>query len=221
MPTKKCVACKEIKDHGLFRNNRAMRDGKSQYCKTCHLIKDRERIERKVARGDPMRCSVCCEEKPPAEFALTKGRPRKQKCAGCINKQKYQARIRQANDSGTTVHGILRTSPGFWANQLIRNARVRGKYEVAVTPEDLREIYTKTDGHCPITNVKMTINTDRPDSVSLDRINNNLGYTADNVRLVCRWVNIAKFTMTDAELMDWCRAVLTNGYSAYAVGDSQ
>lgn len=47
-------------------------------------------------------------------------------------------------------------------------------------------------------------------NVSIDRIDNDFGYTPDNVRLVCKAVNYMKHSMTDQEMMQWA-ALILNG----------
>ncbi len=44
-------------------------------------------------------------------------------------------------------------------------------------------------------------------NVSIDRIDNDKGYTKDNIHLVCFIANLMKSTMTVDELAEWCKAI--------------
>lgn len=50
-------------------------------------------------------------------------------------------------------------------------------------------------------------------NVTLDRIDNDRGYTRNNIRLVCRAVNYMKAGMTDREMFQWA-ALILNGPAA-------
>jgi hypothetical protein len=67
---------------------------------------------------------------------------------------------------------------------------------------------------CAITKIKFIFdkgNTSRrPFSPSIDRINSKLGYTKDNVRLVCVIVNLALNEFGDENFDKMCRAYVEN-----------
>ncbi len=48
----------------------------------------------------------------------------------------------------------------------------------------------------------VTLNTNKPDTASLDRIVSSKGYTPDNVQIVPRWYNMAKLHFTETELLE-------------------
>lgn len=80
-----------------------------------------------------------------------------------------------------------------------------------LTKEFLLELYHTQGGLCAITGQPMThirgqgkVNT----NISIDRINSAIGYTQENVQLVCRIVNIMKQDMTQNELKFWCEKIL-------------
>ena len=47
-------------------------------------------------------------------------------------------------------------------------------------------------------------------NVSIDKINPNLGYTQNNIQLVCSAVNTMKYVLTMEELYMFCEAILRN-----------
>ena len=57
----------------------------------------------------------------------------------------------------------------------------------------------------------MYATTDESDlAVSVDRIDNSLGYVLGNVRLVCSRVNLMMSNLDDAHFTWWCRAVVNH-----------
>lgn len=50
----------------------------------------------------------------------------------------------------------------------------------------------------------------RSNAPSIDRIDSSKGYTSDNVQLVCWAYNAAKHSMTDDELLQFCRDVISH-----------
>ena len=68
---------------------------------------------------------------------------------------------------------------------------------------DLARIWLEQEGKCYLTGCVMTITRGsswekNPYGVSIDRINNDIGYTKENIRLLCHWANNAKSTYNDA-----------------------
>jgi len=70
------------------------------------------------------------------------------------------------------------------------------KVKFKLSEKQLDNLFKKQNGRCGISGVKMTFipgerNRWNPFKVSIDRIDNNRGYTSDNIRLVCLAVNLA------------------------------
>ncbi len=71
----------------------------------------------------------------------------------------------------------------------------------------LENMYSKQKGLCAISGEEMTHILDNgkyPTNISIDRIDSSLGYSEDNVQLVCHRVNLMKTDGTLEELIDWC-----------------
>lgn len=45
-------------------------------------------------------------------------------------------------------------------------------------------------------------------NASVDRINPGKDYTISNIRLVCSHVNMMRSNLTDAELLEFCKAIV-------------
>jgi hypothetical protein len=103
-------------------------------------------------------------------------------------------------------HYVSRSPENFLAALLNKKRRV----EYGLTKKDLISIYNKQNGLCAITKIPMTYNRlsgRTRTNISIDRIDNNKGYEADNIQLVCHIVNIMKTDMTMDELCFWVDAI--------------
>jgi hypothetical protein len=99
------------------------------------------------------------------------------------------------------VESIPANAMSVLLTQLIAGSKARAKARGmahTVTPAFIYERMVLQDGRCAVTGIPFEIDTgkdkspfERPFAPSLDRIDNRLGYTSDNVRLVCRIVNFA------------------------------
>lgn len=75
----------------------------------------------------------------------------------------------------------------------------------------LLDLYNNQKGLCAISGVPLTNirGSGRiPTNISIDRIDNNFGYTKKNVQLVCSIVNKMKSEYTEEQLLWWCSKIL-------------
>lgn len=84
-----------------------------------------------------------------------------------------------------------------------------------LTPEALAELWRDQGGRCAITGIGMDININETEShgldyVSLDRVDQNRGYSMDNVQLVCMFINLGKGMHSDAEVMEILEKIKKN-----------
>jgi len=99
--------------------------------------------------------------------------------------------------------------------RLIRDARVRAKkhgHDFDITVQDLYNMYDAQGGKCALTGHHMTLSSSddlelRRFAASPDRIDNERGYTNDNVWLVCQHANAMKSSTNLEDFIEWCRAV--------------
>ena len=76
----------------------------------------------------------------------------------------------------------------------------------------LYELWKEQNGKCAVTGESMTYVRGQgsvPTNLSIDRIDNNVGYTRDNIRLVCYQVNFMKRALTDEGLAIWCEKIIS------------
>jgi|688.fasta_scaffold1117476_1 hypothetical protein len=88
-----------------------------------------------------------------------------------------------------------------------KNAEKR-KNEFSLTREDLMEMWEQQGGLCCYTGIQMTTQAAMPNSVSVERVDNSIGYTRDNTVLVCNGVNSMKSAMNGEDFFHFCKAVV-------------
>lgn len=86
-----------------------------------------------------------------------------------------------------------------------------------LTPEFLKDLWAKQQGICPFTGWPLILpisssgyfrlSRDSPMNASLDRIDNDVGYTKNNVRFVAVIVNYARSNWPDKTLINFCQSV--------------
>lgn len=79
--------------------------------------------------------------------------------------------------------------------------------------KDVIDLYYNQNGLCAISGVEMTHTTNEgkiDTNISIDKIEPNLGYTINNIQLVCHRVNIMKWDRDQNNLIFWCKKIIEN-----------
>jgi hypothetical protein len=122
--------------------------------------------------------------------------------------QRHSGRCKQcANNSLRRGHGGILGSR--WCNTV--TLAKRRKIELSITVQEAWELFLFQKGRCALTDIPLTFPTKSHHSVgtaSLDRIDSGRGYVTGNVRWVHKIVNVMRSTMTDRQLLKWCRRIL-------------
>lgn len=89
--------------------------------------------------------------------------------------------------------------------------------EFNITKEDLIELYEKQKGKCAFSGLVMEMKTgprhkSNTFSISLDRINNDKGYTKDNIQYLCWQINKMKSNLTDDEFRFWIKIISSQDF---------
>lgn len=81
-----------------------------------------------------------------------------------------------------------------------------------VTHNELMALFAAQGGKCAVTGITMTWMAGKatPTSISIDRIDNALGYTRGNVRLVCYQVNLMRNRWDDDTMYSMALAIVSN-----------
>ena len=79
----------------------------------------------------------------------------------------------------------------------------------------LKNLWASQGGLCPFTGIKMKLRTHTscignhagPNTASIDRINNELGYVRGNIRYISLMANYARNNFSDEQLIEFCKLV--------------
>lgn len=96
-------------------------------------------------------------------------------------------------------------------NKLKINARGSAKkrgHICTLEYQDLMDLWQKQKGLCAYTGWPMEVTTKSQKLVSLERIDNSIGYEKANILLVCWCANKARSGMTQDEFVEMCKAVV-------------
>ena len=145
-------------------------------------------------------CKTCGQEKPLDQYRLTNNRWRCNECRAC-----FQIRYRAYNKKPSVrVRHMV-----FDMNKAAR----KKMFDCDITEADVFQMYDDQDGKCALTGYDMTLGSsddiiEKQYAASCDRIDNERGYTLDNVWLVAARANSLKSDMTLDDLLEWCKAVV-------------
>jgi hypothetical protein len=89
-----------------------------------------------------------------------------------------------------------------WFNSKARRAKQRG-YEFSITIECIWDIYVAQDKVCALSGVPILFS----DTASLDRIDNSIGYTKENLQIVHKDLNYMKYTYSQDYFIKMCNLV--------------
>ncbi len=195
-PTKKrCTKCKLLLNRKLFNGALACRDGLNSRCRKCNNIWSKEyRNKNKLhwANNDPyadtsLKCCGRCEKDLSRDLFM----PEKNKRGGlkdiCRECYSIYRRIKHRNDPRLQM-----------LHAAARRARLKN-LPFTITAEDII-----IPEFCPLFYwVKLIVNDGlrQDNSPSLDRIDNSLGYTPNNIRVISYRANRLKSNATTEEMI--------------------
>lgn len=213
---KKCIKCgSELPLTTEFYTKYASKSNKFEpgeswhtKCKQCEL---EEKLKDEWCDG-LLKCHCCGKYFPEEEFHKTGHNYIKHNCRNnrdkrCPNcKAKKIKESRQKYSQETALLKIL--------NMRYYGCKQRAtekKLDFDLTKDYLKQLWDKQNGICALSGIAMTFDIDSGrtnTNVSVDKINPNLGYTKDNIQLVCMAVNQMKSDLRLEELYMFCEALL-------------
>lgn len=189
---------------------REIKNGKEQFsniCKDCYEI---VKIENEWKDGKLL-CHICGEYKDIDEFQIHKHydyrQHREKRCRKCKQLQNKYARAQYNDDK--KLYKVLQER---WFA-----ARDRSKIKnipFTISKEDLIELWDSQRGLCNISKIPMTYELDNGrvyTNVSLDQKIPGIGYTKNNIQLVCSAVNQLKSNW-DMDVVKYICQQIVNNY---------
>ncbi len=141
-------------------------------------------------------CATCQIEYPVEDF--TDAGYNRKDCKAC----RYASRRKKWSSSYSEYLNKLH-------NQA-RSARAKD-YEWTINTETLVKLWQEQDGHCALSGVAMTHHRDgtgkKEFNASIDRIDQNAGYTPQNIQLVCYRVNILRHNLPEDMFYWWIKTI--------------
>jgi hypothetical protein len=165
-------------------------------------------------------CPKCLENKPIAAFDFVKKLNRLQSwcriCTNVANRASYRKMVSTDPEYNKkrNVRYLARGSASgrigrMWSST--KNGAERRGLDHTLTKEELTTITESQNWRCAKTNIPFDLAFGkglRPFGPAVDRIDSNLGYTADNIQVVCNLYNFAKHKFTDADVVTMAAALL-------------
>ena len=147
-------------------------------------------------------CSLCKTERPTSDFEKYPSGAWRKQCEPCRTKHKSRKRYLLM---GVSYETYLRN-----LHSKLKHSRQK-THEWNLTPEELVEIWVEQGGRCAISGVVLTHHLDgsgtKEFNASIDRINNEEGYSKINVRLVAYRINIMRHTLSTDMFWLWVKTV--------------
>ena len=140
-------------------------------------------------------CTSCGTLKTAKFFS-----PHKRECTDC-----RVGKYRDRKNSGVEP---------FLQSKLSALKQRHRKKEYEGNPVDLKyliDLYEAQRGICALSGIPMHVTSENSElSASPDRIDIDQGYVEGNIRLVCSRMNLIRNSLSDRNLLWWCRAVVNN-----------
>lgn len=119
-------------------------------------------------------------------------------CKSCCKEGNKKSREKKYSSFEGRVTTFLRTC---------KHSALKRNNEFSLTRKMLLDMWEKQDGICVYTGIEMTTQPNFPYSVSVERINSNVGYTKENTVLVCNAINKMKTDLDPVLFFEMCSVV--------------
>lgn len=151
---------------------------------------------------DSQECILCKTELPIDQFEQYPSGKRRKNCSPC--RMKHRSRRR---------HKVMGESHEAYLRNLHAKLKHTRKktHPWTLDPEDLLRLWELQKGRCAVSGIALTHHLDgtgtKDFNASIDRINNDKGYSSDNVRLVAYRINIMRHTLSTDMFWWWIKTV--------------
>lgn len=167
-------------------------------CKTCQYDNKLRILNSELSITGRKMCNYCEKEKNKSEFGILKRSHDglRGTCKEC------RRRIDMSIDDSTKIKR-KESSYKYYANNPYRvlvsrsrsSMKKKGFLEFDIDAEYLEELYIKQDGKCYWSGIDMcnkSVGLGNLDTISIDRLNCDVGYIKENIVLVCKFINLGR-----------------------------
>jgi hypothetical protein len=210
--------CKEEKPLVEYKRTKTGRFGFANMCKSCTKITQKEKAEKNKnpdMEGTKICNGILCqgEELPKTSFNYDSYNKDGLQCV-C-----KKCQLRKTQETYSKFDSFIKYLLNGCKRRVEKKAKNGRILEYSITLEDVIELYNKQNGLCFLSDLVMTHNAinDRKEddehilnkyNISIDRIDNAIGYTKTNIRLVCAIYNRMRMDRTDKEFIELCHKVV-------------
>lgn len=215
LTTAKCVKCLEERNISDYYKHSVRKDGFIRYRQVCKICRKKPKgnkprpIYESIIKNNSQVCLKCKKTKTLNDFykngCFSDGLPKyRATCKSCVllassktHKQTYKDKIIKKHSSYKNYISTL------------LNHSSKRKKDFNMDIQYLIDVYESQNGMCNISGVKMTYDYGKKaTNISIDRINNNIGYIKGNIQLTCYIANIMKNTFSITDFMDFCDKIV-------------
>lgn len=177
------------------------------------LISFNSKVKR-TYKSSHVKCKFCGFETEVSNSEILKQKRRCKKCkASSLDKRK----------KNISKAWLSQKKCALWKGSKLRGRRLK---EWDISLDFLEDLLVRQNFKCPLSGEKLVgdmhytelknnphkdnVNPYSRGNISIDRINPDLGYTKDNVRLTTKWANVMRNDSTDEELLQKCMAIVAH-----------
>ena len=204
-----CKLCKEKLSINNFWKNPSIKDGFFNKCKICaNKVKDINALKKqKYLQNNLWTCLTCDITLPLTKDNFYKRNDSKtgfqNRCKKCLQKDPTRVnRLIKKDDLDLFI------KDRFYG---AKNRSIKKGIKFELTLDFLKDLWKIQNGLCAITKIKMThtiLEGKLKTNLSIDKINPTLGYTKDNIQLICNIINIMKSDMSIKDLIYFSKLII-------------
>lgn len=128
----------------------------------------------------------------------------------CVNASLNEQPCKRCSNVKNHPSGMVGSVRLSWYTAFMKSGIMRG-YEWSITPEFVDAIYQEQKGRCSYSGLQIGWSVSGWDhTASIDRIDNERGYTEDNVHLVHKDVNMMRGTLNNDSFLELCTLISEN-----------
>lgn len=182
----------------------------------CHRLKvmkeNGKRSRGRKLRNQPRVCLDCGLSEKDVAFPTAGLR-----CSQCLKERKHSRYMASREERLASEKAAERASPEAFIKSTIETSKMRVRQRNkkkarillhTINYDYIINLWHKQQGKCAISNIPMAYERHSLYSISIDRIDSELGYVPGNVQLVCKAINFAKSNKSNEDLRSFLNTII-------------